>query len=171
MDLQSIKLLARYNVRTNIDMNKIISELSNEQWEKQFNGYFNSIKSMCNHIYIGDFNWLKRFSNLRQFKYIRNGKFDQTQRFDEMVLGSIQDYQEKRGKLDVSINGFVNELNRDDLEKDLEYIDSHGKEYKRNFGGLILHMFNHETHHRGMISIYLEEIGIANDYSNLVGVL
>jgi uncharacterized damage-inducible protein DinB len=59
MYLQSIKLFARYNERTNIEMNKIISELSHAQWEKQFNGYFNSIKSMCNHIYICDFNWLK----------------------------------------------------------------------------------------------------------------
>jgi uncharacterized damage-inducible protein DinB len=73
VDLQSIKLFAEYNKKVNIEMNKIISELSHVQWEKQFKGYFNSIKSMCNHIYICDFNWLKRFSNLRQFKYIRNG--------------------------------------------------------------------------------------------------
>lgn len=171
MDLYSIKLFAMYNERTNIKMNEIISELSNIQWERQFNGYFNSIKSMCNHIYIGDFNWLKRFSNLRQFKYIRNGIFKQTIRFDEAVLESIQDYKEKRGKLDICINEFVNELKREDLEKDLKYIDSHGKEYKRNFGGLILHMFNHETHHRGMVSIYLEEMKIANDYSNLMDML
>ncbi len=86
-------------------------------------------------------------------------------------MKSIQDYKEKRSKLDVSINEFVNELKREDLEKDLTYIDSHGKEYKRNFGGLILHMFNHETHHRGMISVYLEEMEIANDYSNLIDIL
>ena len=171
MDLESIKLFARYNERTNIEMNKIISELSNVQWEKKFNGYFNSIKSMCNHIYIGDFNWLKRFSNFHQFKYIRNGMFNQTIGFDEVVLESIQDYKEKRSKLDVSINEFVNELQQEDLEKHLKYIDSQGKEYVRNFGGLILHMFNHETHHRGMISIYLEDMEIANDYSNLKDVL
>lgn len=171
MDLYSIKLFARYNEITNIKMNEIISELSSEQWERQFNGYFNSIKSMCNHIYICDFNWLKRFSNLRPFKFISNSMFKQTLGFDEVVLESIQDYKEKRDKLDISINEFVNELRGEDIEKDLKYIDSHGKEYKRNFGGLILHMFNHETHHRGMISIYLEEMEIANDYSNLMDML
>jgi uncharacterized damage-inducible protein DinB len=97
--------------------------------------------------------------------------FKQTLGFDEIVLESIQDYKEKRDQLDLSINEFVKELKMEDLEKDLNYIDSHGKEYKRNFGGLILHMFNHETHHRGMISIYLEEMKIANDYSNLVDML
>lgn len=171
MDLDSIKLFARYNERTNIEMNKIISELSSVLWERQFNGYFNSIKSMCNHIYICDFNWLKRFSSLRPFQFIRNDMFKQTLGFDEIVLESIQDYKEKRDQLDLSINEFVKELKMEDLEKDLNYIDSHGKEYKRNFGGLILHMFNHETHHRGMISIYLEEMKIANDYSNLVDML
>ena len=97
--------------------------------------------------------------------------FNQTIGFDEVVLESIQDYKEKRSKLDVSINEFVNELQQEDLEKHLKYIDSQGKEYVRNFGGLILHMFNHETHHRGMISIYLEDMEIANDYSNLMDML
>ena len=53
----------------------------------------------------------------------------------------------------------------------LTYMDSRGDEYKKNFGGLIIHMFNHQTHHRGMISIYLEELGIANDFSNLNSIL
>jgi uncharacterized damage-inducible protein DinB len=50
-------------------------------------------------------------------------------------------------------------------------VDSHGKLYKRLFGGLIVHCFNHQTHHRGMISIYLDSLGIDNDFSNLAGMV
>jgi uncharacterized damage-inducible protein DinB len=30
---------------------------------------------------------------------------------------------------------------------------------------LLLHVFNHGTHHRGMIAAYLDLLGIENDYS------
>lgn len=137
MDLQTLKLLADYNEKTDQKLNAIIAGLSNEQWMREFGGFFKSIKSMCNHIYICDFNWLMRFSPLRQFNYI-----------------------------DAMINNFVNEIIHDDLNEEIEYTDSHGNMHKKNFGGLVLHMFNHQTHHRGMISICLEEMGIANNCSN-----
>jgi uncharacterized damage-inducible protein DinB len=34
--------------------------------------------------------------------------------------------------------------------------------------GLLIHLFNHETHHRAMVSIYLEMLGKANDYNNVL---
>jgi len=171
MDIKTLELFARYNSITNNKMNEIILGLSAEQWEKEFRGYFNSIKSLCNHIYISDFTWLKRFSALRKFEYIDDVFFQKTINFSEMIIGTIQNYSGIRDELDKKINVFVGEVRNEDLERKLKYVDSHGKEYERNFGGLILHMFNHETHHRGMISIYLEEMGIANDYSNLLGIL
>jgi uncharacterized damage-inducible protein DinB len=171
MDIKTLELFAHYNSITNIKINEIILALSTEQWEKEFRGYFNSIKSLCNHIYIADFNWLKRFSDLRKFEYIGDVLFQKKINFTEMIVGTIQDFSEMRNELDKKINAFVSEVRNEDLERKLKYVDSHGKEYERNFGVLILHMFNHETHHRGMISIYLEEMGIANDYSNLIGIL
>jgi uncharacterized damage-inducible protein DinB len=30
------------------------------------------------------------------------------------------------------------------------------------------HIFNHQTHHRGMISLYLDMMGIDNDFSGLL---
>ena len=171
MEIKTIEFFARYNSITNNKMNEIILGLSTEQWGKEFKGYFNSIKSLCNHIYISDFTWLKRFSALRKFEYIDDVSFKKTLNFTEIIIGTIQSYSEMRNELDEKINVFVGEVRNEDLERKLKYVDSHGKEYERNFGGLILQMFNHETHHRGMISIYLEEMGISNDYSNLMGIL
>lgn len=171
MDLGTIKLFEEYNAATNIKMGEIISGLTTEQWEKQFDGYFRSIKSLCNHIYICDFNWLQRFSNLRPFKYAQKEFFAQTMRFDVMIMGGIEDYLDKREILDGDIKAFINEIDTTDLDMKLTYQDSRGAEFQKSFGGLILHMFNHETHHRGMISIYLENMEIDNDYSNLAGIL
>ncbi len=171
MDIRTLKLFAEYNRRTNSDMNGIIQKLDVSQWNQEFKGYYNSIKSLCNHIYISDFNWLKRFSRLRKFSYMENTLFNQELRFGSIVIETIEDYLEKRKVLDDQIIGFVNEITQEDLEQHLEYSDSRGRVYKRVFGGLVLHFFNHQTHHRGMISIYLEHMNISNDYSNLVNMV
>jgi uncharacterized damage-inducible protein DinB len=167
MDFKAWKILAEYNRKANSDMNAIIQNLSADQWNQEFKGYFNSIKSLCNHIYLADFTWLKRFSKLRKFAYINNALFDQELRFGSIVFETIEAYLDKRKALDAQLIEFVNEITQEDLGKDLEYADSQGKDCRRLFGGLVLHCFNHQTHHRGMISIYLENMGISNDYSNL----
>jgi uncharacterized damage-inducible protein DinB len=171
MDVQTVKLLAKYNAAANAAMNELISGLSSDQWETKFKGYFASIKAMCNHLYIGDFNWLKRFSKLRPFAFAQNPFFAKDIKFSETVFGSVGEYTALRKELDDLIIRFADEVAARDFTQDLAYVDSHGNAHTKNFGGLILHAFNHQTHHRGMISLYLEELGIANDYSNLNSLL
>ena len=129
------------------------------------------IKSLCNHIYISDFNWLKRFSKLRKFSYVENPLFNQELRFGSTVFEATNEYLDKRRILDDQIIEFVLEITQEDLDRYLEYADSHGRINKRVFGGLVLHFFNHQTHHRGMISIYLENMSINNDFSNLANIV
>ena len=171
MDINTLKLFAEYNKKTNSEMNTIIQSLTPDQWEQEFAGYFNSIQSLCNHIYICDFHWLKRFSRLRNFKYIKNEIFDNEFQFGTVVLKEIEAYIKYRQALDDLIIQFVNEITPSDLDKHLKYIDSHNYEYKKPLGALVIHMFNHQTHHRGMISIYLENLTIQNDFSNLADML
>jgi uncharacterized damage-inducible protein DinB len=76
-----------------------------------------------------------------------------------------------RNELDSFIRIFANELKKEDLGKYLVYRDSHNDEHNQEYGLVILHVFNHQSHHRGMISIYLEEMGIENDYSNIMDIL
>lgn len=171
MDLKTLTLLAEYNRKTNAAMNTIIQKLEPSQWDQEFKGFFNSIHSLCNHIYLGDFNWLKRFAKLRTFAYSQKPLFDQDLRFGTTVIDTVEDYLEKRAVLDQQLIELVNQLVPDDLGQYLEYVDSQGKAYKRLFGGLVLHCFNHQTHHRGMISVYLDSLGLDNDFSNLAGMV
>jgi uncharacterized damage-inducible protein DinB len=168
MDIKTIKLFAKYNETTNNEMNKYISQLKETQWNTDFKAHFSNIFKMCNHLYIGDFNWLKRFSKFRDFQYIKDGFFSREISFTMEAFKDPKEYIAKREYLDKALNKFVTELTENDLDGNLKYTDSRGTEHNRNLGGLIIHMFNHQTHHRGMISIYLEMLGIDNDYSNLL---
>lgn len=171
MDIRTLKLLAEYNRKTNSEMNTIIQKLEPSQWNQEFKGYFSSIKSLCNHIYLGDFNWLKRFSKLRTFSYSKKALFNQDLQFVALVFERIDEYSVQREILDHHLIELVNEIRLEDLDQYLDYLDSHGKVNKRLFGGLVLHCFNHQTHHRGMISIYLDTLGISNDFSNLASMV
>jgi uncharacterized damage-inducible protein DinB len=59
----------------------------------------------------------------------------------------------------------------ENLSKRLRYKDFKGIEQDLELGGLILHMFNHQTHHRGMISLYLDMLGKENDFSSLLALV
>ncbi len=171
MDTKTLQFLAHYNIITNQKMNIFIATLNDEQWNQKFGGYFSSIRSLCNHLYITDFNWLRRFSNLRSFEYICDDFFRRDIQFGSHAFLEKRDYLEMRSDLDERIGRFVAELTENDLGKTLRYRDSHDVEHNQEFGLTVLHFFNHQTHHRGMVSIYLEELGVPNDYSNIMDII
>lgn len=171
MDTNTLRFLAHYNAITNQKMNLYIADLTDQQWNQKFGGYFTSVRSLCNHLYITDFNWLKRFSNLRPFDYIHDDFFTREVAFGTHAFLEQKDYLAMRSDLDSRISQFTSEVHEEDLRKTLRYKDSHGTEHNQEFGLTVLHFFNHQTHHRGMISIYLEELGIPNDYSNIMDII
>ena len=182
MQKETVTLLVNYNKAANEAMDSIIITLNREEWEKPLGGFFPSVRSLCSHIYIGDFNWLKRFKNIRQgthilgggpqpFEYLNNPFFNKDYSFNETLFDNMDEYLAKRPDLDSRMIAFAEELTAADLGGVLKYTDSHGKVYERNFGGCVLHFLNHETHHRGMISLYLEMLGRENDFNSLTQVL
>jgi uncharacterized damage-inducible protein DinB len=171
MDTKELKLLAQYNKKTNEEMNQLIERISASQWDQQFGGYYRSIHSVCSHLYITDFAWLKRFGNLREFNYLKDESFQSELSIASNVFESQHEYLVKRSNIDLKFMEFVSEISEEDFERTLTFKTFKGVEQKRNFGGVILHVFNHQTHHRGMISVYLDSIGIENDYSGLLSLV
>lgn len=167
MDKATVLLLAQYNEQVNRQMNSQVSELEPVQWKQALGGYYPSIESLCNHIYIADFIWLKRFAGLRDLSYSQDPLFQGDLTLSDTAFTSRTEYLERRPVLDSLISSFAGELSDRDLSSDLVYRNSRGQEFTKGFSGLVLHMFNHQTHHRGMISLYLDQLGIQNDFSNL----
>ena len=171
MQKEVITLFARYNKSVNENMDGILRTLDPSEWDKPLGGYFPSVRSLCSHLYICDFNWLKRFRGIRSFNTLEVPFFDGNYSFKETIFGNMDDYFAMRPEMDKRICDFANELCDADLEKDFTYTDSHGEVHQKKAGGFVLQFLNHETHHRGMISVYLEMLGKANDFSSLRQVL
>jgi uncharacterized damage-inducible protein DinB len=168
LDIKTCRLLAQYNHVANQKMDNIIRTLSNAQWNQEFSGHFRMIKNLCSHIYISDYIWMKRFGQFRDFQFIKDPFFDLALTYSSQPFDDIADYLLKREALDKKMSMFTNELAESDLEKTLTFAHKHGETITKNVGGSILHLYNHQTHHRGMISLYLEMMGIQNDFSSLL---
>ncbi|MDR0377158.1 MAG: DinB family protein [Spirochaetaceae bacterium] len=168
MKKDTVTLLAEYTKSANGAMNQVIEKLDAGEWEKPLGGYFPSVRSLCSHIYICDFNWLKRFSKFREFALFAEPFFSrESYSWSEVLFAGKDEYLAKRPELDGKLIAFAGEVRDGDLSATLKYTDSGGTGYEKNFGNMVLHMFNHGTHHRGMISLYLELLGRQNDFNSL----
>ena len=171
MTVDTPQFLARYNSQANAAMNQVLASLTPQEWEAPRGGYFPSFRALTGHLYTADIQWLVRFSALRPFKTVKGDPFDFPPSWDKQPFGGVDEYLSLRVPLDAALIAFTGELTDEDLRSDLEYRSSSGKAYTKNFGGLVLHLFNHQTHHRGAIALYLDQLGKANDFSNISAVL
>ena len=173
MQKDTFVLWAKYNRVVNEKMDGIISTLNPLEWNKDLGGYFKSIRGICSHLYVCDFNWLKRFSNLRDFSVFKESVFSREPYpfFSEILFEDMKEYLRMRPLLDEKICALMNEITEEDLHSLLKYTDSHGTVQELLFGGLLMQTLNHDTHHRGMISLYLELLGRDNDFSFFGAVL
>jgi len=171
MQKEIVSYFAKYNMAANKVMDGIIKTLSPAEWEKPLGGYFPSVRSVCSHTYIADFNWLMRFKSVRSFSVLDNPFFDKPYSFKETLFEDMGEYLVKRPDLDSKLIAFTDELTDADMDSIVKYIDIAGKPQERTVGGGAMQFLNHETHDRGMISVYLEMLGKANDYSSFAQVL
>ena len=170
MDQKTLQLLANYNQHVNEEMFKSLSKLTFTQWKQELGGYYKSIEGLTSHIYLADFNWLKRFGLVRDFAYLEDPLFDQTIEWysGAEIFSSIAEYDQKRRHLDQFFHRLADEITEADLNQHIRYKNWKGEDQNRVCGAMILHLFNHQTHHRGMISLCLEQLGFDNDFSSLV---
>jgi uncharacterized damage-inducible protein DinB len=168
MDKNMFEHLSKYNKEVNKKMNEIIKNLSDEEWDKQFSGYFKSIHELCSHIFIADYKMFKRFRQTYIQENIGDIYFDKEHTYKETLFKNINEYITKRVELDNIIIDCVKEFSQNDLNRYIEYTNSKGITLNKKLKLLLITIFNHETHNRGMISLYLEMLGKENDYSRFI---
>jgi uncharacterized damage-inducible protein DinB len=164
-------VLAKYNRGVNEKMNGFIRDLNDEEWNREFQGFFPSVRSLCSHLYISDVNWLNRFGGFKEFTALKDPLFDQNFSYDITLFPGKDEYLAKRPALDEKFIALTGQLEDADLSKIIAYTDSRGAAVEKKFQAPMLQMFNHQTHHRGMISLYLEFLGRANDFSAVMPVV
>ncbi|TBR42250.1 damage-inducible protein DinB [Marinomonas agarivorans] len=163
MSLKShFELLASYNSWMNESLYLASQRLSSDELACNRGAYFGSIIGTLNHILVGDLIWLKRFaehpSEFMALSYVKALKMPSS--LDKQLYDNINDLFVERVKLDKIITAFCSEINEDCLSSTLTYKNTKGKLFHKKMSDLVLHLFNHQTHHRGQVSTLLNQQGI-----------
>lgn len=163
MSLQSnFELMANYNQWMNERTYEAVSNLSASERSRNRGAFFGSIMGTLNHILVGDIIWLKRFSShlaqLRTLDYVRALQTPQT--LNSFLYAEFEELQGARIKMDSTIQEFSHELTDEMLATSLSYTDTKGEPFTKNWGYLVQHFFNHQTHHRGQVSTLLNQANV-----------
>ncbi len=162
---------ARYNGSVNQSVAELLEPLKKEQIMMETRAYYPSIFATCLHNFISDLNWLKRYRDaLKENKALNSGKLLSLE--ERSLRGEFESdykrYFQYRKQTDALIIQFVNELEEHQMNLTIRYKNYKGEELEKELWKTLLHWFNHQTHHRGQVSVLLDLIGIDHDYSSVV---
>lgn len=153
--------MATYNQWMNEKVIEAASRLDTIDITRNRGAFFGSILGTLNHMVVGDTLWLKRFAthpsgaeSLRQVAAQPNPTSLYQRLFDD--LAALRDH---RRWLDGDIIRWVEGLKESDMDQTLAYRRIEGQACNKRLSHLVLHFFNHQTHHRGQISTLLSQAG------------
>ncbi len=163
--------LARYNGSVNRSILELIEPLSKEQIMMQTKAYYPSVFETLLHNLIADLNWLKRY----------RGAFKENRALNDTNILSLDDkalrkefesdykkFFEYRRQMDDLIIRFANDLDETKFDSIIKYKNYKGEDMEKEIWKTLLHLFNHQTHHRGQVSVLLDLVGVDHDFSSMV---
>jgi len=84
------------------------------------------------------------------------------------VFQDFNEYEMSRSKLDLFMLEYMSRLDDEIFRKMVSRRMKDGQLMEREAYRAMVHFFNHQTHHRGMISNILDNLNIENNYSNMI---
>ncbi len=166
-------LLAEYNAYVNGVLYELLEKVPPELVTRDSGSYYKSILGLLNHILSSDLNWLNRFRASPQgFRSLNAPGVDlDSAPLQKQPYTKLADWWKRRKQVDELYKSFAAELTDKVLPSELRYTDMRGQQQAFVISEVLLHAFNHQTHHRGQISQILDAAGVQHDYSNILTVL
>lgn len=171
--LSSLRLMSQYNQTMNLKIYKTAIDLGDDEIKTDRGAFFNSIFGTLNHIYVADIIWLKRFAQHPQnYSSLQNlPKLEDYTDLKAIATNNIEDLFILRQQLDTIIINWCQEIKPVELEHNLQYFNTKGNPYCKNYGQLMQHFFNHQTHHRGQVSTLFSQEGIDIGVTDLLAII
>ena len=174
MSMEShFELLANYNQWMNGNIYEAARGLSGEDLAKDRGAFFGSILGTLNHLIVADTIWLKRFATHSSSKHSLSAiaTLEVPSRLDQTIFSDFDQLLERRVWLDQLIIDWIATLSDDDLESTLNYCNTKGTAFNKQYSHVILHFFNHQTHHRGQASTLRSQAGADIGVTDLLAII
>jgi len=149
--LETFGLLARYNRLANERLYGACAELGETELKRPRPAFFGNIHATLNHIMVGDRIWLARLT----------GQGAALIALDAILYEEFGDLRAARAIEDARIEAFAAGLDEAALARTLRYRNSAGDPHDDPVPLLVMHLFNHQTHHRGQVHDMLMQTQVA----------
>ncbi len=168
-----IILMASYNEWMNEKLYEAAGRLSRQELAADKKAPFRSLIGILNHIIVGDTLWLKRFAahpaNHAALDPIR--QLPMPSSLDQVLFDNLGEMLTHRRMLDKVTNQWANALHEEDLQSVLHYASIKGVPAEKRFSSLVLHFFNHQTHHRGQATTLLFQADVDIGVTDLLALI
>ncbi|ATH82472.1 DinB family protein [Pseudomonas sp. KHPS1] len=171
--IDHIRLMARYNSWMNERLYTAASSLSDEALSAERGAFFGSILGTLNHLLVADRIWLGRYTahpaNFQALQALAG--LEMPTRLDQPMAQNIRELAGLRTQLDACIENLAQEIREDDLDHPLRYRNMKGVAAQKHFFALLMHLFNHQTHHRGQATTLLTQAGVDVGVTDLLALI
>jgi uncharacterized damage-inducible protein DinB len=167
------KLLATYNQWMNTKLYEAAAQLSPQELAADRGAFFGSILGTLNHILVADIIWFKRFTEqpAGQASLQAVVGLPDPISLDQIFHDNLPELSRQRSWLDAQIIHWIGEISEEDLSRTLSYCNTKGASFNRRLSYLLLHFFNHQTHHRGQVSTLLAQADVAVGVTDLLALI
>ncbi len=154
-------LMAQYNLWQNGSLLLAAGELDDAARRQDRGAFFGSIFGTLNHLLWADLTWMSRFDS--------GGPPEIGIEASPTLLADWQAYGAARVQADKRISGWAGRLDPEVLGEDLTwYSGAAGREMTRPMALCAVHMFNHQTHHRGQVHAMVTAAGAQPGSTDLI---
>ncbi|HEU0017580.1 MAG TPA: DinB family protein [Methyloceanibacter sp.] len=143
------EMLAGYNEWANRRLYDAAAGLSDADYRADHGAFFGSVHGTLNHLLVGDRVWMHRFT----------GEGPSPTRLDEILYDDFAGLRAAREAEDARIAAYVASLAPSDFDGTIRYRTiSNPADIEQELKLALLHVFNHQTHHRGQVHCLLTRI-------------
>ena len=155
-------VMAEYNHWMNRRIFEVAAKLSEDKLFEDRGAFFGSLFNTLNHIAVADLIWLHRFTQHRRLNGIRAAlsSLPNPTTLTQPLADTLAELGELRTKIDQAILDLARSITSEHSTETLHYSTTAGQKQAKNFGLLLQHFFNHQTHHRGQASTLLFQAGV-----------
>jgi uncharacterized damage-inducible protein DinB len=168
-----LTLYATYNKQANSEMLRILGTLPEARIHEATGSYYKSVAGLINHALQSTSGSLKRVADggfLPDLILPVIGSFPQVS-MGEHLFATLAEYASLRAKADDTLVAVCAAAGPEDLDRTFSFLGRDKQPRTMKFGGTLLALYTHETHHRGGVSTILDGWGVENDWSSLMRLL
>lgn len=140
-DSEILKTMARYNQWANHELFAAVRTLPEGEAAKQRRILFKTILNTLNHPLVADRVW---WAHMHKEAHSHKA-------LNEVLYDEFEDLAAARAEMDQRLIDYVDALADNDADEPIDFTLLSGAKGRMNRRMILMHMFNHNTYHRGFV--------------------